>query len=80
MIESGWPIERLELHLQSSEAFITKDELRIVIGNLADNAARYSPEGKPIIVSLERMESAIRISVRDFGPGLKKEGQAKTFD
>jgi hypothetical protein len=79
-LESGWPIERLELHLQSSQAFVTEDELRIVIGNLADNAARYSPEGKPIVICLERLESVTRISVRDFGPGLKKEGQAKAFD
>jgi signal transduction histidine kinase len=79
-LESDWPMERLQINLQKCEALISEEELRIIIGNLADNASRYSPEGKPIVLTLERVTDRIHLAVRDFGPGLTKERQAKAFD
>lgn len=54
-----------------------REELAQVVQNLADNALRYGRAGKRIDISLERAEKGgrpyIRLSVRDYGPGIAKE-------
>ncbi|MEW6089297.1 ATP-binding protein [Parvibaculum sp.] len=54
-----------------------REELAQVVQNLADNALRYGRSGKRIDISLERAEKGgrpyIRLSVRDYGPGIAKE-------
>jgi two-component system, OmpR family, sensor histidine kinase MprB len=44
--------------------------LRRAIDNLLDNAAKYSPAGQPIEVTLVRGNSSTRLTVADRGPGL----------
>lgn len=46
-----------------------------MLGNLLDNALRYSPEGGSIRMSVDRTESknAIRIAIKDDGPGIPNE-------
>ena len=41
-----------------------------VLGNLLSNAARYSPESTPIVVSAERRDLHIAVSVTDRGRGV----------
>lgn len=43
--------------------------LERVIGNLLDNAAKYTPAGSPIEVEARRLDDAVEVSVRDHGPG-----------
>lgn len=54
-----------------------REELAQVVQNLADNALRYGRSGKRVDISLERAEKGgrpyIRLSVRDYGPGIAKE-------
>lgn len=54
-----------------------REELAQVVQNLADNALRYGRSGKRIDISLARAEKGgrpyIRLSVRDYGPGIAKE-------
>ncbi len=54
-----------------------RDELAQVVQNLMDNALRYGRSGKRIEVSLAPAEkggkSYVRLTVRDFGPGIAKE-------
>jgi len=41
-----------------------------VIANLVDNAAKYSPEGSPIVISWGVEAGTVAIRVRDQGPGI----------
>ncbi|MCP9481098.1 ATP-binding protein [Shimia sp. CNT1-13L.2] len=54
--------------------------LRQVMDNLMSNAAKFSPKGEEIIVSLYQNNGCWRISVRDFGSGIPKNAQDKIFD
>jgi signal transduction histidine kinase len=58
------------------------DPLRLeqVLTNLLDNAIKYSPNGGPIEVILERDEAAARIAVRDRGLGIPEEHRERVFD
>lgn len=55
--------------------------LRLAFDNLIGNAIKYSPPGKPVFVELARSESSqsVRFSVRDEGPGISPNDQARLF-
>jgi two-component system, OmpR family, sensor kinase len=46
------------------------DQLRQVLGNLMRNAFVHTPDGTPIEVTLQRIDGAVRLEIRDHGPGL----------
>ncbi|MBL9175489.1 MAG: hybrid sensor histidine kinase/response regulator [Verrucomicrobiales bacterium] len=50
-----------------------------VLENLASNAVKYSPPGKPIRVRVIPREAVLRIEVQDEGPGLSAEDQKRLF-
>ena len=54
--------------------------LRIMIGNLVDNALRYTPSGGRVDVGLERLEGGSRLTVSDTGPGIPPEERERVFD
>jgi len=54
--------------------------LRRAIENLVRNAIRYSPEATTVDVSLSRVGSVHRISVRDHGTGVPEESLPSIFD
>jgi two-component system sensor histidine kinase CpxA len=54
--------------------------LRRAIENIVRNAIRYSPEHGTVDVRLYRAGSALRVSVRDQGPGVPEESLAHIFD
>jgi signal transduction histidine kinase len=54
--------------------------LRQVLGNLIDNAVKYSPEGGEVRVSASPTNGAVRISVRDHGPGIPRDHQSRIFE
>ncbi|HDL41781.1 MAG TPA: HAMP domain-containing histidine kinase [Actinobacteria bacterium] len=57
------------------------DRISQIVGNLFDNALRYSPEGGTIRVSLTRPEEhSARISVSDNGPGIDSEDLPHVFE
>lgn len=58
------------------------DALRVrqIITNLLVNAARYSPAGRSIIVSIAALDGMARVSVRDEGPGIPRNDQERIFD
>jgi two-component system OmpR family sensor kinase len=57
-----------------------EDLIRRLVGNLVDNAIKYSRAGSPIVVSLERAGAMHRITVSDRGPGIDREAQARVFE
>lgn len=56
------------------------DKLIQVFTNLVDNAAKFSPIGKPIEVILKANSSQINVSVKDSGEGIKEEEIPKIFE
>ena len=54
--------------------------LRQVLGNLIENAVKYSPEGGEVRVSATSANGAVRIAVRDAGPGIPRDQQARIFE
>ena len=71
----------LQLHLQQEEMKALYD-LRWTaeaLGNLLDNAVKYTPPGGCIQVSATQYELFCRIDVRDNGIGIAEEEQAQIF-
>ncbi len=58
---------------------IDPERINQVLGNLLNNAIHYSPEGSPIEVSISASEKVIRVSIKDYGPGISEKLQTKLF-
>lgn len=54
--------------------------LQQVLVNLLDNAAKYSPAGRPIDIAVETQAQGLTISVADNGPGIAPALQDKVFE
>ena len=64
--------------LPKTRADTTRIEEALI--NLLDNAVRYNPPGKNIIVEIHATASWLVISVRDFGKGIPVDKQKTIFD
>jgi PAS domain S-box-containing protein len=73
---------RHKLHLLIGSAAVIGDRVRLaqVLSNLLTNAARYTPEGGEIHVSLVRFDDTVEIGVRDNGVGIPAEMLPRVFD
>ncbi len=56
------------------------DEVRTLIGNLIDNAVRYTPAGGKIDVALYHRDGMEVAEIVDTGPGLPKGVETRIFD
>jgi signal transduction histidine kinase len=56
------------------------ERLRQVLGNLIDNAVKYSPAGEPVEVRLVPVDGSVQISVQDRGPGIHPDDQQLVFE
>ena len=64
------------------DAFVKGDSNRLVqvLANLLSNAAKFSPEGGTVEISLTRREGNYRVTVSDRGPGVPDEFRDQIFD
>lgn len=69
----------LELEKHLPPARLDEDKFQQVMTNLIDNAAKYSVNGKTVLVSTGISENMILIKVKDEGVGIKKEDRDKIF-
>jgi signal transduction histidine kinase len=72
----------ISLELPGAPLAVSVDFARMVqvLINLLENAVRYSPVGFPVVVAARRVDaSTARIEVRDRGPGLSEDEQARIF-
>jgi PAS domain S-box-containing protein len=69
--------------LKSSHKQITvladHDKLRMVLENIVDNASKYTPPGKAIIIQVQKNKSGATIQVTDRGVGIAKKDMSKLF-
>lgn len=56
------------------------ERLRQVLGNLIDNAVKYSPPGEPVEVRVVPVDGVVHVSVNDHGPGIKHDEQRLIFE
>ena len=57
-----------------------KDRLRQALGNIVDNAIKYSPEGATTTVRLIEAERTATISISDAGPGIEDVHLSRIFE
>ncbi|MBL8446458.1 MAG: two-component sensor histidine kinase [Zoogloeaceae bacterium] len=57
-----------------------REALRSLLGNLVDNALRYTPEGGQVNVSLTHEDEEIVLEVADSGPGIPADERERVFD
>jgi signal transduction histidine kinase len=62
----------ITLDIQSRDTQIAADQARVaqVVGNILDNAIKYSPHGGQVIVQLSEIEEGYQVSVIDQGIGI----------
>ena len=67
--------------LDDALVYADKDRLMQVMANLLSNAAKFSPEGAEVEVSVtQQYDDVLRISITDHGAGVPEEFQSKLFD
>ena len=75
---------QINVHLSNSpeDSRADVDGVRVeeVVMNLIDNAVKYSPKDTAIDVELGTTPDAVRIAVRDRGPGIAAEERARIFE
>ena len=55
------------------------DATKQILDNLVSNALKFSPPEKSIIISLHQLNNAVRLEVKDQGPGLTDKDKSKLF-
>jgi PAS domain S-box-containing protein len=73
---------RLQLQLDSPAGQVSgdPDRLQQVAWNLISNAIKFTPKGGRVIVSLDRVESHVEVTVSDTGKGIAPEFLPHVFD
>jgi signal transduction histidine kinase len=67
-------------HSGANEIVLDKKVLKHILFNLISNAIKFSPEGRPIEVSLEVNRACLILSVKDHGLGISEEDQKHLFE
>jgi signal transduction histidine kinase len=72
---------RLDLvgHVPHAAVFADEDRLTQVLSNLISNAAKFSPRGETVDLSIVDAGDRVRVDVRDRGRGIPPEFTARIF-
>ena len=74
--------QRLTYEHPSTAIFVQGDAQRLyqVVSNLVSNAIKYTQPGGEVTVNLKIKDDQVRLDVRDTGPGISPEAQARIFE
>ncbi|HEY4382241.1 MAG TPA: response regulator [Acidobacteriaceae bacterium] len=69
-------------HRESRDLSVLADPVRFkqILMNLLGNAIKFTPEKGSIELTAQLLDGVVRIEVRDTGPGIPPEGQARIFE
>lgn len=72
----------LQVSLPEDLPLVTGDPIRLrqMIGNLLENAIKYSPEGSEVRIEAESEDEQVILRVHDSGPGIPPADQPYLFD
>jgi two-component system phosphate regulon sensor histidine kinase PhoR len=72
----------VEIDIAADASTVTGDPAKLhdALRNLLENAANYSPENTPIVLSSRRQDGAILLAVADQGPGIPDEDLPRVFE
>lgn len=66
---------------RSSPAWYADPRLLLrVVGNLLDNAGKFSPARHSVLLSAQPCVEGLLITVSDYGPGIPEDARARIFD
>ncbi len=82
ILQARFPGRSVTLHFMPDLPLAWVDGRRIaqVLGNLLENAAKYSPAASPILVLAEPRHPLVCVTVRDHGPGIPAPSLPYIFD
>lgn len=75
--------QKVKFEYADSNLTATADEsrMRMVLENLVDNASKYTPESKEIVIELKRdPQDKLIVVIKDEGVGISVDDSAKIFD
>ncbi len=74
-IQASAELHTLYLDIQAQDSSVLADRLRVrqVVGNILDNAIKYSPHGGKVTVRLEDLGKEFLVNIIDEGIGLSSE-------
>jgi signal transduction histidine kinase len=74
---------RLEVQPSPDKLVVTADSVRLsqVLANFVSNALKYGRSGGRVLIAAQpRPDGWVRVSVRDYGPGLSAAKQSELFE
>ena len=81
-LEPAWEPKEIEFDVELERVEYTGNEamMRHVWDNLISNAVKFSPQGGPVRIRLEKKGRQLRFAVDDCGPGISEEDRKRIFD
>ncbi len=83
-IESYGTGQDIKYHFNGDDsallAHVDPDRIAQVVRNLVSNAAKFSPEGAKVEVSVQEHNGLVRVEVKDAGCGISEEDQDRIFE
>jgi PAS domain S-box-containing protein len=82
VVEDSAFTDRRVVQVQGSAMVLPVDAPKVerILENLLANAVKYSPEGTPIFVRVERVPEGAILSVEDSGPGVPEDIRESIFE
>ena len=77
-----FPDAQVDIHKETNNSFLTADPdlLEVALGNLIDNAAKYSEPPAKIKISIQREPKYLIVTIKDSGIGIPKKELENIFE
>jgi two-component system sensor histidine kinase QseC len=72
--------QKLEFNATATRIHANPFAMEILVGNLLDNASKYTPAGGEIVISVGTDDGSACIAIEDSGPGIPEASILRVFD